>query len=61
VDPLVCPNCNGTMQVIAIIEDSDVIIKILKHLGLWDVKSKPRPVANAPPIDVLVAERKVPF
>lgn len=24
VDPLVCPNCNGTMQVIAFIEDSDV-------------------------------------
>lgn len=29
VDPLVCPNCNGTMQVIAFIEDSDVIKKIL--------------------------------
>ncbi len=26
--------------------------KILKHLGLWDVKRKPRPVANGPPIDV---------
>jgi hypothetical protein len=29
--------------------------KILKHLGLWDVKRKPRPVANAPPIDVFHA------
>jgi hypothetical protein len=24
--------------------------KILKHLGLWDIKRKPSPVANAPPI-----------
>jgi len=39
------------MRVIAVIEDSDVIKKILKHLGLWDVKRKPRPTANAPPID----------
>jgi len=23
----------------------------LKHLGLWDVKRKPRPTANAPSID----------
>jgi len=25
---------------------------ILKHLDLWDMKRKPRPTANAPPIDV---------
>ena len=23
----------------------------LKHLGLWDVKRKPRPTVNPPPID----------
>ncbi len=40
------------MRVIAFIEDQDVIKKILKHLGLWDVKRKSRPTANAPPIDV---------
>ena len=39
------------MRVIAVIEDSDVIKKILKHLGLWDVKRKPRPTANVQPID----------
>ena len=43
------------MRVIAFIEDSGVIKKILKHLGLWDVKRKPRPLANAPPIDVFPA------
>ena len=40
------------MWIIAFIESPDVIKKILKHLGLWDVKRKPRPTANAPPIDV---------
>ena len=34
--------------------------KILKHLGLWDVKRKPRPVANAPPIDVFPAYDEQP-
>ena len=34
--------------------------KILKHLGLWDVKRKPRPVANAPPTDVFPAYDEQP-
>jgi hypothetical protein len=42
------------------IEDPDVMKKILKHLGLWDVKRKPRPVANAPPIDVFPAYDEQP-
>jgi hypothetical protein len=37
------------MRVIAFIEDPDVIKKILNHLGLWDVKRKPRPTANVYP------------
>ena len=47
VNPLVCSGCQGSMKVIAFIEDENVIKKILKHLGLWDIK--PRPLANAPP------------
>ena len=43
------------MRVISVIDDPDVIKKILKYLGLWDVKRKHRPVANAPPIDVFPA------
>ena len=43
------------MRVIAFIEDEDVIKKILKHLGLWEVKRKPLPRANAPPVDVFPA------
>jgi hypothetical protein len=49
------------MRIIAFIEDPDVMKKILKHLGLWDVKRKPRPVANAPPIDVFPAIQNLLF
>ena len=51
-DPLLCPKCFSEMRVIAAIEDPIVIKKILKHLGLWVVKRKPRPVANSPPDDL---------
>jgi hypothetical protein len=30
------------MRIIAFIEDEEVIEKILKHLGLWEVKASPR-------------------
>lgn len=37
------------MRVIRFIQDQKVIGKILKHLGLWLVKPKVPPRANAPP------------
>ena len=49
VDPLTCPKCQGSMRVIAFIENEDVIKKSLKHLGLWDIKRNSSPLANAPP------------
>jgi len=36
------------MQVISFIEDGEVIKKILKHLGLWEVKPRPPPKAKPP-------------
>ncbi len=60
VDPLLCPKCSSEMRVIAFIEDPDVIKKILKHLDLWVIKRKPRPVANALPIDAFPAYDKQP-
>ena len=50
VDPLTCPKCSGKMKVISMIEDENVIKKILKHLGLWDQKARPPPKANSPPM-----------
>jgi hypothetical protein len=38
------------MRVIAFIEQAEVIRKILEHLGLWGVRRKPVPRANAPPV-----------
>ena len=37
----------GKMKAIREIEDQDVIKKILKHLGLWQVKPRPPPKATA--------------
>jgi len=48
VDPLICAKCQGKMRIIAFIEDEEVIKKILKHLGLWQVKPRPPPKATGP-------------
>ena len=54
VDPLVCPKCQGRMRVISFIEAPHVVEKIVKHLGLWFVKPKVPPRANAPPSEVYI-------
>jgi hypothetical protein len=36
------------MKILSFIEDEEIIKKILKHLGLWDVKQRPPPKASAP-------------
>jgi hypothetical protein len=48
VDPLTCPKCSGAMKVISVIEDKEVIKKILMHLGLWERKARPPPKATLP-------------
>ena len=50
VDPLTCPKCASQMRVISVIEDSEIVKKILKHLGLWDQKARPPPKVNSPPM-----------
>ncbi len=52
VNPLLCPKCLGSMRMISFIEDEEIISKILKHLGLWEVKQRPPPRANAPPLNI---------
>jgi hypothetical protein len=37
------------MKVISVIEDEEIVKKILKHLGLWDRKTRPPPKASGPP------------
>jgi len=43
VHPLTCPKCSVAMKVISVIENEDVIKKILKHLGMWHLKARPPP------------------
>lgn len=52
VDPPTCPKCQGRMKIISFIEDEEVFEKILKHLGLWDVKAQPPPRAKAPSVTI---------
>jgi len=54
VNPLLCPKCSGSMKIISLIDDSEIIKKILNHLGLWDVKRKPSPRANSPPTESFI-------
>ena len=41
VDPLSCPRCGHEMKIISLINDPNVIERILSHLGLW--KQHPPP------------------
>lgn len=50
VDPLTCPKCKGRMKIIAFIQDQEVVKKILKHVGLWERKTRPPPKSKTPPI-----------
>jgi hypothetical protein len=45
VDPLRCPRCKATMKVIAVIEEEEIIYRILAHLNLLAAGDGPR----APP------------
>jgi hypothetical protein len=40
------------MKINSFIEREEIIKKILKHLGLWEVKSRPPPRAHSQPGDL---------
>jgi hypothetical protein len=56
IDPLTCPNCGGTMRVLAFIEEAAVIRKILDNLGLWDVAKRQPKRGREPPGVAVVAD-----
>ncbi|MFQ6112436.1 MAG: transposase, partial [Nitrospinota bacterium] len=43
VDPLTCPQCGGTMKIIAFLTDYAVVDRIINHLKLTFVAAKPPP------------------
>ncbi len=60
VDPLVCPNrrawkCGGKMEIIAFITESDVIRKILTHLGEYCPANRGPPARRPDPAPVPVS------
>ena len=46
-DPLVCPQCGGSMQIIAFIDQAAVIEKILTHLRPWPASAHSPPESMA--------------
>jgi hypothetical protein len=48
-DVLLCPRCQGRLELIALIEDPRVIRRILNHLGLPTEVPAARP-ARSPPL-----------
>ena len=51
VDPLACVNCGSNMRIIALIDDVDVVERILKHLNVWDPPPNTlTPTAPDPPL-----------
>jgi hypothetical protein len=53
----------GADGILAFIEDEEVIEKILKHLGLWDLKVRPSPKVKAPSRTISIddSDSQVPF
>ena len=50
VDPLACPRCANTMRLIAVVDETAVIRRILKHLRLWNPHpEQPAHPARDPP------------
>ncbi len=44
-----CPKCGSEMKIISFIIESEVIRKILEHLGVWEEKT---PAERAPPVTI---------
>ena len=44
-----CPRCKKEMRLVAVVEDIEVIRRILEHLGLWLANTRPTPRAHSLP------------
>lgn len=61
VDPLTCPKCQGLMRIISIIEDQEVINKILGHLGLCQKNQRPLPKPKTLELRIDSSDSQLPF
>lgn len=63
VDPLKCPDCGGTMKIVALIDHDrqpDVVENILRHCGLWR-EPRQRAPPDTPVADSQTRERTYDF
>jgi len=49
---MLCPICGGQMRLISLIEDDEIIEKILRHLDLWEGRARPTERAPPPPLEL---------
>jgi hypothetical protein len=61
VDPLTCPKCQGLMRIISIIEDQEVINRILGHLGLCQKNQRPPPRLKSLEIQIDYSDSQLTF
>ncbi len=47
-DPLLCPKCHNEMRIVSLIDDPEVIERILRHLGLWEQGVRVLPTRACP-------------
>ncbi|MGB8953029.1 MAG: hypothetical protein WCC06_10250 [Candidatus Aminicenantales bacterium] len=56
VDPMTCPQCGGTMKIIAFITDIGAVDRIIDHLKLTFVAEKPPPSRVIEQVVLMAAE-----
>jgi hypothetical protein len=62
-DPLTCSKYQARMRIFTVIKDEKVIEKILKYLGLWDLKARPLPKLKVSSLSICIddSDSQVPF
>jgi hypothetical protein len=58
VDPMVCPQCGGTMKVVAFITSYPAVDRIIDHLKLRFVAEKPPPSHVFEQVALIAAEEQ---
>lgn len=61
VDPMVCPQCGGTMKVIAFLTNYAVVDRIIDHLKLTFVADKPPPSRVFEQVALMAAEEPAEY
>ena len=61
IDPMVCPECGGTMKVVAFITNYPAVDRIIDHLKLTFVAEKPPPSHVFQQVALMAAEERTDY